>query len=159
MVEIHGGKPARWHGSIPPAFQGVGVRAIAQHRAATRRTGCCRRPVFSSALEQGCTRKLNYSPYTSTLNPDGNQYLLLQNQPNPFTAETAIGFVLPGACAAQLRVFDATGRLLWQRDGEYPAGYSVEKLRLDGLTASGVLFYELTTPFGTLTKRMVRVGN
>ncbi|MBK8965967.1 MAG: T9SS type A sorting domain-containing protein [Lewinellaceae bacterium] len=103
--------------------------------------------------------ELNYSPYTSTLNPGGNQYLLLQNQPNPFTAETAIGFVLPGACAAQLRVFDATGRLLWQRDGEYPVGYSAETLRLDGLAASGVLFYELTTPFGTLTKRMVRVGN
>ncbi|MEZ4939684.1 MAG: HYR domain-containing protein [Saprospiraceae bacterium] len=113
---------------------------------------------FNSALEQAAM-ELNYSPYTSTLNPGGNQYLLLQNQPNPFTAETAIGFVLPGACAAQLRVFDATGRLLWQRDGEYPVGYSVEKLRLDGLTASGVLFYELTTPFGTLTKRMVRVGN
>ncbi len=113
---------------------------------------------FNSALEQAPV-ELNYSPYTGTLNPGANQYLLLQNQPNPFANETAIGFVLPEGCPAQLRVFDATGRLLWQRDGEYPAGHSVETLRLDGLRAYGVMFYELTTPFGTLTKRMVRVGN
>ncbi|MCB9329947.1 MAG: choice-of-anchor D domain-containing protein [Lewinellaceae bacterium] len=112
---------------------------------------------FNSALEQAAL-ELNYSPFTNTQNPDGHTYLLLQNQPNPFTGETAIGFVLPGACNAQLRVFDATGRLLWQHNGDYPAGYSVEKLRLDGLAASGVLFYELTTPYGMLTKRMVRVA-
>ncbi|MBK8965958.1 MAG: HYR domain-containing protein [Lewinellaceae bacterium] len=113
---------------------------------------------FTSGLEAADV-ELHYGLYTGTTDLDGARYFLLQNQPNPFADETAIGFVLPGACAAQLRVFDATGRLLWQRDGEYPAGYSVETLRLDGLNVSGVLFYELTTPFGTLTKRMVRVGN
>ncbi len=113
---------------------------------------------FTSGLEAADV-ELHYGLYTGTTDLDGARYFLLQNQPNPFANETAIGFVLPEGCPAQLRVFDATGRLLWQQDGDYPAGPSVEKLRLDGLTASGVLFYELTTPYGTLTKRMVRVGN
>ena len=34
---------------------------------------------------------------------------LLQNRPNPFSDRTAIGFVLPEACEAQLRVFDVSG--------------------------------------------------
>ncbi|MBK8969779.1 MAG: T9SS type A sorting domain-containing protein [Lewinellaceae bacterium] len=83
----------------------------------------------------------------------------MQNRPNPFSAETTIGFVLPAACDAQLRIFDATGRLLWEVEKDFPAGGSSETLQLDGLTASGVLYYELTTPYGTLRKRMVRVGN
>lgn len=114
---------------------------------------------YTSALTD-YTVQLHFPGTTSLGVPNALAYpALLQNQPNPFATETAIGFVLPEACAAQLRVFDATGWLLWLRDGEYPAGHSVEKLRLDGLKASGVLFYELTTPFGTVTKRMVRVGN
>jgi hypothetical protein len=77
---------------------------------------------------------------------------LLQNRPNPFVGVTTIGFVLPQSCDAQLRVFDATGRELLRLDKTYPPGYSEEAVRLD---AAGVLYYELSTPFGKLTRRMV----
>lgn len=77
---------------------------------------------------------------------------LLQNRPNPFTIQTTIGFVLPDACAAQLRVFDASGRMLEERKGQYPAGRSEETFDLEN--ATGVLWYELTTPFGVLTRKM-----
>ena len=82
---------------------------------------------------------------------------LFQNQPNPFSAETTIGFELPASTAAQLRVFDAVGRELWRSDKNYTAGYHAEVVRLDQLRASGLLYYELTTPHGTLTKRMMLV--
>ncbi|MEZ4939657.1 MAG: HYR domain-containing protein [Saprospiraceae bacterium] len=113
---------------------------------------------FNSSLEQAPVA-LYFSTHTSTGSLAGAPYLLLQNRPNPFSAETTIGFVLPAACDAQLRIFDATGRLLWEVEKDFPAGGSSETLQLDGLTASGVLYYELTTPYGTLRKRMVRVGN
>ncbi|MCK6695053.1 MAG: T9SS type A sorting domain-containing protein, partial [Thermoanaerobaculia bacterium] len=89
--------------------------------------------------------------------PETSGVQLLQSRPNPFSDRTAIGFVLPEACAAQLRVFDVSGRELLRIDKSYPAGYSEETIRLDGSTGAGVLYYELTTPFGTVSKKMVRV--
>lgn len=82
---------------------------------------------------------------------------LLQNRPNPFSGATAIGFVLPQPCDAQLRVFDATGRELFRLNKAYPAGYSEEIIRLDA-SAAGILYYELTTPFGQLARRMVNAN-
>ncbi|MEQ1746859.1 MAG: HYR domain-containing protein [Saprospiraceae bacterium] len=78
---------------------------------------------------------------------------LLQNRPNPFSGTTVIGFVLPQACEAQLRVFDATGRELLHLNRPYPSGYSEEAVRLETGSA-GMLYYELTTPFGSLVRRM-----
>ncbi len=77
---------------------------------------------------------------------------LLQNRPNPFSGVTTIGFVLPQPCDAQLRVFDVTGRELLRLNKTYPSGYSEEAVRID---AAGLLYYELTTPFGQVSRRMV----
>jgi len=82
---------------------------------------------------------------------------LFQNRPNPFSDRTAIGFMLPKACDAQLRVFDISGRELWRSDKSYPAGYHEEVIRMDELDATGVLFYELTTPDGKQTRKMMAV--
>ncbi len=78
---------------------------------------------------------------------------LLQNRPNPFAGVTTIGFILPESCDAQLRVLDAAGRELLRIDKTYPAGYQEESIRVE--PASGILYYELTTPFGQLSRRMV----
>ena len=78
---------------------------------------------------------------------------LLQNRPNPFAGVTTIGFILPESCDAQLRILDAAGRELLRIDKTYPAGYQEESIRVE--PASGILYYELTTPFGQLSRRMV----
>jgi hypothetical protein len=113
--------------------------------------------VYNSALaESGVT--LEYSglsqagPVVAT-----NDYLLLQNVPNPFARRTRIGFVLPEACEATLRVFDTGGRLLTERSGWYPAGRNTEDFDF-GSEAPGVLYYELTTQFGVLAKKMAMAG-
>lgn len=81
------------------------------------------------------------------------QVQLLQSRPNPFVSQTTIGFVLPESCEAQLRILDVSGRVLFSQKKNYAAGLNEETIELDG--ASGVLWYELTTPFGILTKKMV----
>ncbi len=78
---------------------------------------------------------------------------LLQNRPNPFSDETVISFVLPEACDAQLRVLDLTGRELLRIRGNYAAGYNEERVQVQ---ASGVLVYELSTPFGVMTRKMIK---
>ena len=98
--------------------------------------------------------ELKFSELTGTGDPAGaGGVQLLQNRPNPFSGATTIGFVLPEACEAQLRVFDVSGKMLAEKKAQYPAGRYEEIFNLNG--ATGVLYYELTTPFGVLAKKMV----
>lgn|GEM_PF-3450842 len=85
------------------------------------------------------------------------QLQLFQNNPNPFAGATTIGFILPDACEAQLRVMDVSGRELSNHKRHYTAGYHEIDFRMDNAAAYGVLYYELSTPFGKLTKKMVTV--
>ena len=48
-----------------------------------------------------------------------NEFALLQNQPNPFTQETVIGFNLPEATEATLTIFDLSGQLVWTQTKNY----------------------------------------
>ena len=98
--------------------------------------------------------KLNFFSTTSSNAPIAQPPIeLLQNRPNPFVSRTTIDFALPESCEAQLRVFDASGRVLFSQKKNYAAGRHEETLNLDG--ANGVLWYELVTPFGILAKKMV----
>jgi large repetitive protein len=94
---------------------------------------------------------------TSVFDPTGTEapgMTLLQNRPNPFTERTTIGFSLDQGCDAQLRIFDASGRELYRLNKTYPAGKHEEVIFLRDIRATGVLYYELKTPYGTLTKKM-----
>lgn len=110
---------------------------------------------YNSALAESPVC-LKFVRTTSAGDPAGAPGLqLFQNQPNPFSGPTAIGFVLPEGCAARLRIIDESGRIRSARTKTYPAGRHVEMFDLGD--ATGVFWYELTTPFGTLTKKMTGV--
>ncbi|MBX2889604.1 MAG: HYR domain-containing protein [Saprospiraceae bacterium] len=99
------------------------------------------------------------SETTNTNNPLQAQMQLLQNQPNPFTDRTNIIFVLPEACEAELRVLDVTGRLLRAYNAYYSAGTHQVTFELNDASATGLLYYELITPYGKLSRKMVASGN
>jgi len=82
---------------------------------------------------------------------------LLQNRPNPFSDFTSIGFILPNAMDARLNIYNASGRMLWLVKKSYPSGYNEEKIHLEEALAPGVYFYELTTEYGTIVKRMILI--
>ncbi|MBK7936518.1 MAG: hypothetical protein IPJ82_05290 [Lewinellaceae bacterium] len=50
-------------------------------------------------------------------------------------------------------MFDVSGSMLAEHKGQYPAGKNEERFELNATT--GLLYYELTTPFGVLSKKMV----
>jgi len=89
------------------------------------------------------------------INDGTPEVVLLQNTPNPFYDKTRIGFVLSEPMDAQLRVFDVTGRLIFEHAGNYPAGYNTVDLQLDSNAKRGLMIYELTTPYGTQTRKMI----
>jgi hypothetical protein len=106
---------------------------------------------YNTQLEQGDVQ-LVFRETTNTASPALDARMqLLQNRPNPFSERTAIGFILPEACEAQIRVFDVQGRLLEERSKLYGAGYQEESFLME---AEGVLYYELTTVYGQLVRKM-----
>jgi len=101
--------------------------------------------------------ELRYSAATGTEPGLSGPALTLENQPNPFVEVTTLQFMLPEAGEAELRISDATGRLLFSQKKTYTAGRQQETLRLEGV--SGVLFAELVTERGSVARKMVAVKN
>ena len=95
-----------------------------------------------------------------SINLDGvgqpQQNLLLQNYPNPFNPETWIPYQLSEDSAVSISIYDTTGKLVrtlslgFQSAGFYSsrsrAAYWDGRNALGERVASGVYFYQLTTP-------------
>ena len=80
---------------------------------------------------------------------------LFQNVPNPFRSSTTIAFQLPEAGPATLTITDVSGKVVRVLEGEYSAGFHEVELR--DLNATGLLYYQLSTPSYTATRRMIRL--
>jgi Cohesin domain len=85
------------------------------------------------------------------------EFALYQNTPNPFKGVTTIGFNLPQAGHASLKITDVSGRVLKNIEGEFAEGYNEVQLNSNELAANGVVYYTLKTEAGTSTKRMLIV--
>lgn len=101
--------------------------------------------------------ELQFSTPTGTEQWVADAGLLLTNQPNPFVEVTTLYFVLPQAGQAELRVSDATGRLMFSQKKHYAAGLQQEMLRLE--RASGMLFVELVTEQGRVARKILAREN
>ncbi len=88
-------------------------------------------------------------------NNAGLGFELSQNAPNPFRGETVIGFTLPSASTAILKVLDAQGKVLKSIDGMYQKGYNTITLNAKELRTTGVLFYRLEAIDQVATKKML----
>jgi len=81
-------------------------------------------------------------------------FLLMQNYPNPFRAETTIQFSMVDAGNATLKVYDPAGRIIKRISQYFEAGSHSISLH-SGELVPGVLYYELQSSKGTETKRMI----
>ena len=86
---------------------------------------------------------------------DDMAFTLYQNRPNPFSNATAIPFRLPVEGWAQLTVFDATGKALLVKQGNFSAGYNEWQLNRNEIQANGLLYYRVETESATATQRMI----
>lgn len=83
---------------------------------------------------------------------------LYQNQPNPWTNRTRLGFHLPEPSEAVLTIFDEAGTVLYSRTETYARGYNAVTIDNTVLnTASGLMFYKLETPKGSAVRRMIKM--
>ena len=96
-----------------------------------------------------------------------NQNQLLQNYPNPFNPETWIPYQLAQDSPVSVSIYDSTGKLIrtlslgFQSTGFYNsrsrAAYWDGRNTLGEHVASGLYFYQLTTPVFQQTRRLVIV--
>jgi hypothetical protein len=70
-------------------------------------------------------------------------FALYQNQPNPWSESTSIGFTLPEAMHVTLTFFDLSGKVLYVRDVEAQEGYSEIVITNKDLPAKAVMYYRL----------------
>ena len=93
------------------------------------------------------------------------QNLLLQNYPNPFNPETWIPYQLSEDTPVSISIYDTTGKLIRTLSlGVQTAGFYSSRERaaywdgrnaLGERVASGIYFYQLTTPSFQQTRRLV----
>ncbi len=85
------------------------------------------------------------------------QFALDQPYPNPFNAQTKIGFVLPKESFARLAVYDITGRLAGElADGHFAAGQHTVNWNGAGYS-TGLYFLRLEAGGMTQTRKMMLV--
>ena len=95
------------------------------------------------------------------------QNLLLQNYPNPFNPETWIPYQLSEDTSVSISIYDTTGKMIrtlslgFQSAGFYNsrerAAYWDGRNALGERVASGIYFYQFTTPIFQQTRRLVIV--
>lgn len=83
---------------------------------------------------------------------------LMQNVPNPFGAETLIGFELPKPGRVVLQVRSSTGKQIEHTEAYFESGYHQLIFGKGQELAPGVYYYSLLFEGQILTKKMVSLG-
>jgi hypothetical protein len=80
---------------------------------------------------------------------------VFQNEPNPFADKTNIGFILPQAADATLKVFDVNGKMIYTSTGSFGKGRNSFILSKSDLPSAGVMMYQIESGAKTVTKKMI----
>lgn len=81
--------------------------------------------------------------------------ILYQNQPNPFSDLTVIGFELSQSAPATVTVYDLNSKVIYKSELKAVKGYNSIEISNTQLGVTGVLFYQVDAAGYTATKRMV----
>ena len=85
--------------------------------------------------------------------------MLYQNQPNPFSEYTTIGFELTKSEQASLSIYDVNGRKIYQINDYFRKGYHEVEINHSVVKTGGLLYYTLETKDQRIGKRMLLIKN
>jgi len=80
---------------------------------------------------------------------------LLQNEPNPFTEVTQIGFIIPANGNVTLTLFDLAGKQLMNQTISGVKGLNKFEINKDQISAEGLIYYQVQFEGYTATKKML----
>ncbi|MEP6794411.1 MAG: HYR domain-containing protein [Saprospiraceae bacterium] len=80
---------------------------------------------------------------------------LLQNEPNPFSGNTQIGYVIPANGEVTLTLFDLAGRQLYNETVNGIKGLNKIEISKEQIGAQGLVYYQVQFQGFTATKKMM----
>ncbi|MBK9255733.1 MAG: T9SS type A sorting domain-containing protein [Saprospiraceae bacterium] len=83
------------------------------------------------------------------------EFVVYQNEPNPFKDNTSIGFNLPEAGKVKLTVTDINGREIYTNSNSFGKGYNNFTLNRNDIKYTGVMIYKIESGSYTATKKMI----
>jgi hypothetical protein len=119
---------------------------------------------LQTSMPTSHTKKSDVDPYVDIeiplkLNPETGQITeqieLLQNYPNPFSAETTIAFTLPRSMEATITIYNIAGQLVKTIHAQFEKGDNKVSLSDELFSSGGIYYYQLKTADYQNTKRMV----
>lgn len=91
---------------------------------------------------------------TSTQNIVPKTVGLSQNSPNPFHDVSVVSVSFEEATPAILSLYDTTGKILFQKKGNFPQGTYVWKISRFDLPVAGIYYYQVQTERQTLARKL-----
>ncbi len=88
-------------------------------------------------------------------NANSNGVVLHQNNPNPFSDKTVIGFDLPSKADYTITIYDVTGKVISTIADKGEAGYNKLEVSRKKINTTGVLYYRLDCGEYSATRKMV----
>jgi Secretion system C-terminal sorting domain len=86
-----------------------------------------------------------------------NDFMVLQNQPNPFHSSTEIQFRLPVADEVRFTLYDLSGKVIQSETRHFAEGWNTLTLPKNALPNSGIYYYRLDSNNGSATKKMIMI--
>lgn len=87
---------------------------------------------------------------------DGNaSFEVYQNEPNPFSHQTKIGFKLPEAADVALKIYDQSGKILHIQKNSFAKGLNHFTVQNADLGTSGIMYYEVSSNSFKATRKMI----
>ncbi len=86
---------------------------------------------------------------------DEMAFEVFQNEPNPFSNQTNIGFKIPEAGNVSLKIYDQTGKILYNQSKEFSRGINYFIVSQQELQASGIMYYEINCNQFKATRKMI----
>lgn len=105
--------------------------------------------LIANKIESPVLEKRNVDP--------GPEFMLFQNEPNPFQGNTVIRYDLPVSQDVTLTIFDITGRKVLFKHQESEKGQNFLVIQSSDIAALGVLYYRLEANGFSATKKMILI--
>ena len=86
-----------------------------------------------------------------------NTYALFQNEPNPFSDYTIIGFELPRKENATITLYDVTGKVMKVIENEFEKGYNKVTIKKEDISSPGLIYYKLESGDYVETRHMILI--
>ena len=84
-----------------------------------------------------------------------NQFELYQNQPNPFSESTVIGFDIPSDMDVMMMIMDVSGKVVHTHRSYFNKGYNKFDISADLFQSNGIFYYQISGDNYSSTKKML----